>query len=274
MPAKKRKNAYVIVLGNEKGGTGKSTTAMHIAISLMKKGATVSTVDLDSRQQTLNRYISNRINYAEKEKLTIGMPGHHVIHQSNKPVLPEKHNDEAEEFTDLTQELRRENDFIVIDCPGNDTSLARLAHSMANTLITPMNDSFIDLDLLGHVDPETFKVEKLSFYSQLVWECRKNRAAANKPALDWVILRNRLSTTHAKNKKRMDEALKQLQNRIAFRYISGLSERVIYRELFPQGLTLMDLKDVNKKVKMSMSHIAARHEMRRLLSELKLPNID
>lgn len=269
----KTNTAHVIVLGNEKGGTGKSTTAMHITVMLLKKGFNVAVLDLDSRQQSLNRYVQNRNTFVERHGLKLEIPASYVIQPSKSKDISKSQQEEAEQFGKLLDQIRKENDFVVVDCPGNDTLLARLAHSMANTLITPMNDSFVDLDLLGHVDPDTYKVTKLSCYSEIVWDCRKNRAAAGKPAMDWVVLRNRMATIHAKNKKRVDDAIIQLQSRVSFRYISGLSERVVFKELFPQGLTLMDILETQDKPKATMSQIAARHEMRKMVNELNLPGV-
>ena len=162
-------------------------------------------------------------------------------------------------------------DFIVLDCPGNDTWLSRLAHAMADTLVTPMNDSFIDLDLLGHVNPENYQVGKLSYYSEMVWESRKLRSLGGKPAMDWVVVRNRIANINSYNKQRMDAALTALQDRIMFRYVPGLHDRVVYRELFPKGLTFLDLKQTGELGKTRMSHVATRYEIRQLLQNLNLP---
>ena len=69
-------------------------------------------------------------------------------------------------------------DYIVIDTPGRDDPLARHAAAETDTLVTPMNDSFVDFDLIGQVDAESFKVKRLSFYAELIWETRKKRAMA------------------------------------------------------------------------------------------------
>ena len=52
-----RSAPYVIVVGNEKGGSGKTTLAMHVAIALLKAGQSVGIVDLDSNQHGLTRYV-------------------------------------------------------------------------------------------------------------------------------------------------------------------------------------------------------------------------
>ncbi len=258
------------MLGNEKGGTGKSTTAMHIVTSLLQRGFNVAVVDLDSRQQSLSRYIENRQVYASSNGLRLDIPKSHVIHRHNGRTIAEIERRERSEFESVLNRLDKTYDFILIDCPGSDAYLSRLAHGRADTLVTPLNDSFVDLDLIGHVDPRTYQVEELSLYSEAVWEGRKQRALSGRRSLDWVVMRNRTSTTDAINKRRVNAALEQLQAKIAFRYVPGLSERVIYRELFPKGLTLIDMKGPGGH-KMTMSHVSARQEIRRLMDDLALP---
>ena len=198
------------------------------------------------------------------------MPACHVIDRSTADSVAARERDERQRCDALVARLERSVDFILIDCPGADSHLARLAHARADTLLTPLNDSFLDLDLIGQVDPDSYEVRRLSLYSESVWDSRKQRALSGRRGLDWVVMRNRTATIDARDKRRMDAALRRLQHRIAFRYVPGLSERVIYRELFPRGLTLVDLKQVNGR-SLTMSHVAARHEIRRLMDDLRLP---
>ncbi len=267
-------HAHVIVFGNEKGGTGKSTTAMHIVVALLSQGHRVVVIDLDARQKSLSRYLENRRRYAEQHKLQLSFPDSYVVTPSSLPVVSDRERDEAKCLLELIGQLDPANDYIVVDCPGSDTHLARLAHSLAATLITPLNDSFVDLDLLGQVDPDSYEINKLSLYSEAVWESRKQRALAGKRSLDWVVMRNRIATTDSYNKRRVDHALRQLQDKVAFRYVPGLSERVIYRELFPKGLTLVDYADPSQRKGMTLSHIAARQELRDLMDNLRLQGRD
>jgi chromosome partitioning protein len=90
--------------------------------------------------------------------------------------------------------------------------------------------------------------------------------------MDWVVLRNRIANLDAKNKRRVAGALDELAHRIGFRLAPGFSERVIFRELFLSGLTLLDLKDTDPAA-MTMSNIAARQEVRDLLKALDLPDL-
>jgi len=266
----KNNKAYTIVVGNEKGGSGKSTSAIHIVVSLLERDYTVAIIDLDARQKSLARYVENRQAYADQHNLKLVMPDIHVLKRTEGDSVQEMDQQDTVNFSSLLDELKPKFDYILIDCPGSDSFLSRLAHTSADTLITPVNDSFVDIDLLAKVSPDTYKVEKLSLYSEMVWEARKIRAMKDRGTIDWIVLRNRTSALDAKNKRRVHEVLTELQKRVAFRYVPGFGERVIYRELFPKGLTLVDFSNNNKE-KMTMSHVAARQEIRRLMDDLKLP---
>ncbi|KXJ49736.1 MAG: division plane positioning ATPase MipZ [Cycloclasticus sp.] len=260
-----KKDAHIIVLGNEKGGTGKSTLAMHIIVGLLDKGKKVAVIDLDARQKSVARYVQNRQTFMANGGAKVAMPEFKVIAQSTASLIKDREIEDQQNFQKGLDAFKKDVDFIVIDCPGNDTYLSRLAHALADTLVTPLNDSFVDLDLLGEVSPTNFQVKKLSFYTEMVWDSRKYRSASGKPPMDWVVVRTRLASLDSRNNKRVHDALDSLQKRIMFRYVPGLYERVIYKELFPSGLTILDLEKVN-----SMSHVAARQEVRSLIGNLNL----
>ena len=255
------KRAHLIVLGNEKGGSGKSTTGVHIAVALAHAGFGVAMLDLDSRQRTVARYLENRVAFATKRGLALPTPDCAVIADGDGDL------DTLALRIDQASSL----DFLVIDTPGRDSALGRAALARADTIVTPINDSFVDFDLIGQVDPETFAVKRPSFYAELIWDARRARAKANGVAVDWVVLRNRLSSLEARNRKRVGAALEALSGRVGFRVVGGLSERVIYREFFPRGLTLLDRAALDD---FSMSHVAARSELRALLAALNLPGWD
>ncbi len=265
--------AHFIVLGNEKGGSGKSTTAMHVVTSLLTIGHKVATIDLDGRQRSLTRYMENRKAFCETNGVKLPCADFHTLTLSEAPTKADAEKEEIAAFQGLLDQHLHTKDFIVIDCPGSDTHLARLGHSIADTLITPMNDSFVDFDLLGRINPETYEVLEPSLYAELVWDSRKRRMMRDRRSIDWIVMRNRLQQFDAKNKQRVGEALNILSERIGFRVAPGFNERVIYRELFPKGLTLLDLKNSNAGIKMSMSHVAARNEVRELLTCLELEGV-
>jgi len=266
--------AHVIVVGNEKGGAGKSTVAMHLAIALLRMGKRVGALDLDLRQRTFGRYLSNRREWSDRRKVELPQPSEVLLSPSSARDLDVAEAEEVERFSDLLTDLKSHCEFIIIDSPGADTHYARLAHSIADSIITPVNDSFVDFDLLAEVDPDTYQVGKPSVYSEMVWECRKRKAALEKTSIDWVVMRNRMSMLDARNKRRVGEGLKMLSQRIGFRLAPGFAERVIYRELFPLGLTLLDLTEDGSAVPFTMSHVAARQELRDLLIVLKLPGLE
>lgn len=262
--------AHVVVLGNEKGGSGKSTTAMHLAVALLYDGAQVGTIDVDSRQGTFTRYIENRRNFVKAQNLDLPSLEHRTIQLSDLANRNEADAAERERFGKAFIELSAACDFLIIDTPGSHTHLSRLAHIEADTLLTPLNDSFIDLDLLARVEPDTFRIQRPSIYSESVWQQRQQRAAAGHRPVDWIVMRNRLASLDARNKRDMEKVLAALAQRLGFRVAPGLSERVIYRELFLKGLTLLDLRK-SSGLPMTMSHVAARQEVRTLLEELNLP---
>lgn len=261
---------FIIVLGNEKGGTGKSTVSMHTIIHLARLGFSIGSIDLDARQGTLTRYIENRMATKDHDKLDIVIPEHHPILKSTLKNTDEAEADENKRFMQALETLK-DRDFIVIDTPGSDQYLSRLAHSHADLLITPLNDSFIDMDMLARIDPDNGEILRPSTYCEMVWEQKKQRALRGQKSFDWIVLRNRLSTLNAKNKIEMENALEKLAKRVGFRSVSGFSERVIFRELFLKGLTVLDLKDVG--IDMTLSHVSARQELRSLIRAINLPTL-
>ncbi len=261
---------YVIVIGNEKGGTGKSTMAMHLIVALAKLGFAVGSIDLDARQSSLTRYIANRREQAEETGQALDMPEHRCIAGS---VLETRSETEAQERTRLRQAYAELAgcDYIVIDTPGSDTYLSRLAHENADTLITPINDSLLDVDVLARIDRKRRQVLAPSTYSQMVWERNNRRVLAGRPPIDWVVMRNRLSHIEARNKREIAGLLTQLARRIGFRLAPGFGERVVFRELFLTGLTLLDLPEAAAPgLPPNPSHLAGRAEIRALLQTIGL----
>ncbi len=273
-PKQSRMNtvAHVIVTGNEKGGSGKSTTAMHIATALARMGFRVGALDLDVRQRTFGRYIENRSEYCARQGITLPSPTYRLLPEIDPATVPAGESVTDYQLSAALNELEESSDFILIDCPGSHTRLSQVAHSLADTLVTPMNDSFIDFDLLARIDSSTNEVLGPSIYSEMVWKARQLRTQAGLKPMDWLVLRNRLGAQQMHNKRRVGEALTALSKRIGFRVAPGFSERVIFRELFPRGLTLLDLRDTGVE-QMNISNIAARQELRDLLTTLRLPGV-
>ena len=248
---------HFIVFANEKGGTGKSTTAVHVAVALVAQGRRVAAIDLDTRQKTFARYMENRAATIKRTGAQLPMPRFEVFDPARGATIDAR-----------LDALAEDAEIVVVDTPGRDDPHAVTAATRADTLVTPINDSFVDLDLIGQVDPDTYRVKRPSFYAELVWETRKARAKSDGGNVDWVVLRHRLQHVEAKNMRRVGAALDALSRRVGFRLIPGLGERVIYRELFPKGLTLLDLGAIREA---GLSHVAARQELREMIAGLALP---
>jgi len=264
--------AHIIVLGNEKGGSGKSTTSMHLFAALARCGHKVGVIDLDLRQKSFFRYLENREAFIDRTGTNLPMPMREALDYSVLDSATAAKDEEEDRFATALSRLDQTCSFILIDCPGSHTRYAQMAHAAADTLVTPMNDSLIDFDLLAKLNPETGKVLGPSVYSEMVWQARQLRATAGLKPVDWVVLRNRIATLNARNKRRVGSALTELSKRIGFRVIPGFGERVVFREMFLSGLTLLDLKDTGE-LSLNISNLAARQEVRDVVKALNLPDV-
>lgn len=265
-------SVHVIVVGNEKGGSGKSTTAMHLAVALMSEGQRIATIDLDGRQKTLSHYIHNRKRWCSRHGLDLPVPRHYVIDRVGGDSVRGNAWAEYEEFGNILASLEGEVDFVIVDTPGSDTPLCRMSHSVADTLVTPLNDSFIDLDVLAAIDPLSHEIVAASHYAKMAVEARKERRAVDGNDINWVVVRNRLGNINTRNRRSITDIMDRLAFQLGLRVGPGITERVIFRELFPMGLTALDpLDEVMSGMRMTMSHLAARQEVRALLAALRLP---
>ncbi len=264
----------VIVVGNEKGGAGKSTLAIHIVTGLLHAGRKVAIIDLDLRQRSMAKFFANRRAWTAANG--------HVLPQPIEPEMGDgarlakaDPEEQMAVFDAAFAEAVARAEVIVIDTPGGDTVVSRAAHGRADQIVTPMNDSFVDFDLLGTVDPVTLDLLKPSIYSESVWEARKHRAVTEgrHAAIDWIVVTNRLAVAEARNRRRLEEKMQKLAKRVGFRVGPGLRDRVIYRELFPFGLTVADLSNDIRPVAVSLAHVAARQEMRNLMQSLGLEDV-
>jgi chromosome partitioning protein len=268
-PVSGQRRPHLIVLGNEKGGSGKSTVAMHLVAGFLREGLSVGAIDLDARQGTMTRYVEARAATALRRGIDLVMPSFAAVTRSDAPTVADAASEDAAAL-DAALAAMAGCDIVVLDSPGADTALARAGHARADTLITPINDSYVDFSMLGTVDPENRSVISPSIYSEMVWEARKQRFMRDKGRFDWIVMRNRIGAADARNKRDVGASLDELARRIGFRTVKGFGERVIFRELYLQGLTLMDLKEVAGG-SLSISQVAARQEVRGLMAAIRLP---
>ncbi|MBE6467709.1 MAG: ATPase [Alphaproteobacteria bacterium] len=249
--------AHIIVVANEKGGTGKSTLSMHMATKLLYENFKVAVIDLDGHQGSLTKYIENRRNFCTKNKIQLPSPVHYVF----EPVAKEANKEEIE---NLIAELSTRFDAIIIDTPGSRNYLFELAHKFLHTLITPIGDSLIDLSAIADINPETGEILKSGHYAEFVWETKKKLAANDLPYLNWIICGNKVSSLRSKNKDMVFAKLESLSKLYGFRFTQGLKDRVIYKELFLDGLTILDMTSPKLHRRMCMSHLAAKMEINSL----------
>ena len=255
------KSAHIIVISNEKGGTGKSTICMHLAIKLLQEGFSVATIDLDGRQGTLSKYIDNRKTFRSVKGIYLPTPEHFCYIPESNPL---KYQQSLDQLNQQIRTLSNKFDAILIDTPGTKNYLFEEAHKFADTLITPISDSLIDLSVVSNIDFAQNKIKGPGPYAEFIWDIKKYLAARGKPYLNWIVVGNKAATIHSKNKNVVFNYLEDIAKLYGFRFLQGLKDRVIYKELFLEGLTVLDMSHDKLKMKMSMSHLAARREIKNL----------
>ena len=266
------RSAHVIVVGNEKGGAGKSTLSIHLIIALLKAGYSVASIDLDTRQRTLTRFLENRTSWAQSVRRYIEMPYHHALARDETHDLSEREANEFGAFAAAIGAVEHTHEFVVIDTPATDSYLMRLAHSLADTLISPVNDSYIDVDVFSRVNHDKKNRGRIAHYAELVLEARRKRRLADAGMIDWVMVRNRMPTVSSNNSRQLQISLERLSYELDFRLAEGLHDRVIFRELFPIGLTALDqIEEGMPKGQLTSSQALARKEILALLEKLDLP---
>jgi chromosome partitioning protein len=252
------KKSHIIVFANEKGGVGKSTTAFHICIALCNDGEKVAALDIDLRQLTLDRALNARMDSAREYGVDLPGPRQILLAQSTEAELETK-----------IRMAQIDCSYIVIDVGGHDSPIARRAIAMADTIVTPVNDSFIDLDMLGRIDPRTGELKTLGAFARLVAHLKEPGLARRERPLDWVVMQNRARSRETKNERKFLDALNKIAPVAGFRLIPGLRERVVYRELFPIGLTLFDMKAVPN---LGRAQRTARLEILDVIDALNFPS--
>ncbi len=268
-PGQRRYNARVLVVGNEKGGAGKSTVAALIATAMLYRGLRVSVIDLDLRQQSLSRLLANRRRWLPAAGVSAPMPQEYKLAE-DPTLLADDQETALGLFEEAAGLAMSDSELLIIDTPGSDTLVSRAAYFQADQVVTPMNDSFVDFDVLGIVDPVTLRLTRASHYAREIMQARAVRAGHNRQ-LDWVVVRNRLTGAGNNNRQRIDQALEALANDIGFRVGPSLRERVAYREMFPYGLTLADVAAKVKPGTTAAAKLAAREEVDALIDSLNLP---
>ena len=258
---------HVLVVGNEKGGSGKTTIAMHLAIALLKLGQRVATIDLDANQKSLTQYIENRRIWANYRRVELEVPVHRSVAQTGDRKTGDSEAEQLAVFEQAVASIGESVDFLVIDTPSAETYLVRLSHLVADMLITPLTDSFLDFGTLASVDPITREVTAMGRYAAMVCDARERRRSYDQHRIEWVVVRNRSSLSHL-----VDRSLGKLAMNLGFRSLEGCAERILYRQLFPSGLTALDTLDERTLGdRPTRVHQIAQEETRDFVELLQLP---
>ena len=258
----------IVVVGNEKGGTGKSTTALHLAIAALYRDYRVGALDLDSRQATFSRYLNHRRRYSETAE-QLPLPQHIRIDEPDGADATEIET-AARQAIEAGLAKLADCDIVIVDTPGSPTVLSRIGHEFADVLVTPVNDSLLDIDVLAEIDPINRRIIAPCQYCRMAWEYGNQRIIDGHAPIDWVVIRNRLPHVHSRNRADIDQILTKLAHRIGFRLAPGLGERVVFRELFLNGLTVLDLPTVAKDRTLSASQQTAGLEIAAMLDALNV----
>lgn len=265
------KTARVIVIGNEKGGSGKTTTAMHLIVYLLNSGFKVASIDLDDRQRSLTHYVENRKNSINTHNLDLRIPDHFNLSPSTEDSKKQSELDDEIILKTCVNQLRDSYDFIIIDTPGNNTAMGRAAHSIANTVITPVNDSFIDLDLIGNIDGKDLDSKRPGIYSAMFWEQKMKRIKEAREEIQWIVVRNRYLAVETKNQKKIQASLEKLSKKFGFKVLTGFGDRVVFKDLFLDGFTISDSQKMPTRNAASL--IMPHLELAGLIRGLAFPEV-
>lgn len=229
------KSAHVIVVANEKGGSGKSTIAVHVVVALLKAGYRVATIDLDAQKKTLTHFVDDRRGWTTRSHFELPVPDHYCIAEAAGVRRDQNEDADRDALIKVVVAVEHTHDFLLINTPGSDSYLMWLAIGMADTLVMPLNDSFVDFDALGKIDPVDYTLIEPSAYSRMVADERRERRKFDHSDIDWIVMWNRFAKACARGRQRLTSALHDLGLQLGFRSAQGLTERAIYRDFCRAG---------------------------------------
>lgn len=266
--ASERRPGRIIVFSNLKGGTGKSTTALSVIVGLLRQGKSVASLDLDMDQEALSRYLFNRTRFAKLTKLRIGMPDHHRFTQIDPGGNGAELSTRLDKLSELIDKLVAENDYLVIDCPSLDNPLTRAVTARADVLTSPVNESFLDIDVIGEVRGSPPTVTRVGPFAEIIGAEMQRRREEGIAPLEWIVVRNRRNPSATRHTAAIGTVLDELARNLSFRVTDGFVDRLIFRELFLVGLSILDLRKDDPLIAGNSSHKSAYEEASDLLQSV------
>ena len=263
-----RQSGRIIVFSNLKGGTGKSTTALSVIVGLLRRGKSVASLDLDMDQEALARYLFNRTRFAKLTKLRIGMPNHHRFTEIDPGGNGAELSTRLDILSGLIDNLVAENDYLVIDCPSLDNPLTRAVTARADVLTSPVNESFLDIDVIGEVRGSPPTVTRVGPFAEMIGAEMQRRRDEGIDPLEWIVVRNRRNPTATRHTAAIGTVLGELSRNLSFRVTDGFVDRLIFRELFLVGLSILDLRKDDPLIASNSSHRSAYEEASNLLQSV------
>jgi chromosome partitioning protein len=241
---------------------------MHLAVGLIKAGRRVATLDIDFEGRTLSQYIHNRLGFAQANELALDTPAHYRVTDAlSNTKSGETETAEINFISSAIAAAESDHDFIIIDTPSVLTKSNLFAHALADTVISPINDSFLDLDAIVPSTEMTQEIAR-SAYTAAIHRAREARELVTSRTIEWLVIPNRVfSSLDTRNERTIRMAIEEASLRLGFRIAPGIAELLVYRQLFPKGLTAFDpMEESLLGVKPGISHVLARQDLRQLTS--------
>lgn len=197
----------VISVTNLKGGVGKTTVAVNLAVGLAMKGYSICLVDSDREQRSATEWRDNR---------TVAEPQVTVVSVSEK------------QFTSEIKALRAKFDLVVIDGVPQLSELAQYTIGVSDLVIIPITPSLID-----YRGFETFfrKYKEIKTMKEEMGGSVKGAVLMNR------VQRNRLT----------QEIPDAVQSYGITLLKSRLVDRLAYKDTFTEGLSVLEYKDEKAK---------------------------
>jgi len=206
----------IILIGGEKGGSGKSTIATSIAVAHATSGAATLLVDTDRQATSYYWALQRRENEIE--------PPIDFIAEANTDNL----GDDLMRFSEQYEQ-------IIVDAGGIDSPQLRTGLICADVMLSPFQVS-------------QFDVWTLQGLQHLIDHAQSARKQSNQLPLQVLAVANRISTNPTRAKKEREDASAMLADYTSLTLCNAmLSERSAFKDAASEGMSVAEYKPVDKK---------------------------